>query len=192
VRTWSDKTELPVRTLVGWIGIGRAKYYQWKQSYGQVNEHNAWVPRDHWLEDWESGSPGPGRGKIICPRCDRPLSTYTLTKRLGTHAKKTLRYYRCRSTAGGRRPCRGVWYPAWEVEQFVRDQLARVETWQQILGQANAKPSMPGELARLWQAVGQLTQDDLLPAIVGNVRFLERNSRILISLNKGIVQSIKC
>jgi transposase InsO family protein len=53
VRTWSDKTQLPAKTLVGWIGIGRAKYYQWKDRYGQVNEHNAWVPRDHWLEDWE-------------------------------------------------------------------------------------------------------------------------------------------
>jgi len=38
---------------VGWIGIGRAKYYQWKDRYGQVNEHNAWVPRDHWLAAWE-------------------------------------------------------------------------------------------------------------------------------------------
>ena len=22
-------------------------------SYGKVNEHNGWVPRDFWLEDWE-------------------------------------------------------------------------------------------------------------------------------------------
>ena len=53
VRTWADKTELHANTLVSWIGIDRSKYYQWKDRYGQVNEHNAWVPRDHWLEDWE-------------------------------------------------------------------------------------------------------------------------------------------
>lgn len=53
MRTWADKTELHARTLVGWIGIARSKYYQWKDRYGQVNEHNAWVPRDHWLEEWE-------------------------------------------------------------------------------------------------------------------------------------------
>jgi putative transposase len=53
VRTWADKTELHAKTLVAWIGIPRSKYYQWKDRYGQVNEHNAWVPRDHWLEDWE-------------------------------------------------------------------------------------------------------------------------------------------
>lgn len=29
------------------------------------------------------------------------------------------RYYRCRSTAGGKPPCKGVRVPAWETEQFV-------------------------------------------------------------------------
>ena len=39
--------------LVGWIGIGTSKFFDWKRHYGQVNEHNAWVPRDHGLEDGE-------------------------------------------------------------------------------------------------------------------------------------------
>jgi transposase InsO family protein len=36
-----------------WIGIGTSKLHDWKQRFGQVNEHNAWVPRDHWLTDNE-------------------------------------------------------------------------------------------------------------------------------------------
>jgi len=32
-----------------WIGIGRSKYQDWIRRFGKVNEHNAWVPRDHWL-----------------------------------------------------------------------------------------------------------------------------------------------
>ncbi len=32
-----------------WVGIGRSKYEDWRQRFGKVNEHNAWVPRDHWL-----------------------------------------------------------------------------------------------------------------------------------------------
>jgi len=24
-----------------------------KRWYGKVNEHNGWIPRDFWLEDWE-------------------------------------------------------------------------------------------------------------------------------------------
>lgn len=36
-----------------WIGMTRSKFYDWRERYGRANEHNAWVPRDHWLEDWE-------------------------------------------------------------------------------------------------------------------------------------------
>lgn len=36
-----------------WLGIGRSKYEDWRQRFGKVNEHNAWVPRDHWLTDDE-------------------------------------------------------------------------------------------------------------------------------------------
>lgn len=53
VRERAAQTELPASQLVAWIGIGRSKFYDWKRRYGKVNEHNAWVPRDHWLEDWE-------------------------------------------------------------------------------------------------------------------------------------------
>ncbi len=53
VRYWSDRTELAGTKLVGWIGISRSKYYHWRTRYGKVNEHNAWIPRDWWLEDWE-------------------------------------------------------------------------------------------------------------------------------------------
>ena len=30
-----------------------SKFYDWKSRYGLVNEHNAWIPRDHWLTDAE-------------------------------------------------------------------------------------------------------------------------------------------
>lgn len=53
VGKWKERTELPAKQLVRWIGLGSSKFYQWKQRYGKVNEHNALVPRDHWLEDWE-------------------------------------------------------------------------------------------------------------------------------------------
>ncbi len=53
----------------------------------------------------------PLRGKVICPKCKRPLSSYVITKTLGPQAKRVLCYYRCRSTTGGRHPCKGVSYP---------------------------------------------------------------------------------
>lgn len=53
VRAWSDKTEIPVSRFLPWVGIGSSKFHDWKQRFGQVNEHNAWVPRDHWLTEDE-------------------------------------------------------------------------------------------------------------------------------------------
>jgi putative transposase len=53
VARWSERTELPAKRLVRWIGIGHSKFHDWKARYGQANEHNARVPRDHWLEGWE-------------------------------------------------------------------------------------------------------------------------------------------
>ena len=35
------------------MGVPGGTFYSWKQRYGKVNEHNGWIPRDHWLEDWE-------------------------------------------------------------------------------------------------------------------------------------------
>jgi transposase InsO family protein len=53
VAKWSAKTELPAKLFVGWLGIARGKFYQWKQHYGRAHEHNGQVPRDHWIEPWE-------------------------------------------------------------------------------------------------------------------------------------------
>ena len=53
VRRWHQRTEIPARQFVGWLGIGQSKFHDWKDRYGKRNEHNAWVPRDWWLEDWE-------------------------------------------------------------------------------------------------------------------------------------------
>lgn len=38
---------------MGWIGISRSKFHDWKRRYGKLNEHNSWIPRDWWLLDCE-------------------------------------------------------------------------------------------------------------------------------------------
>lgn len=53
VNYWTTRADVPAKRLVTWIGVGGSKYFAWKKRYGKTNEHNAWVPRDHWLEDWE-------------------------------------------------------------------------------------------------------------------------------------------
>lgn len=53
IRDWSSKTEIRALAIVRWLGIARSKYYAWADQYGQAREDRAWIPRDHWLEDWE-------------------------------------------------------------------------------------------------------------------------------------------
>jgi putative transposase len=69
VRSWSGRTGIGYRRIVQWIGIPRSKFYDWQQRYGMVNEHNAWIPRDFWLHDWE-------REAILKGWSDHPQAGY--------------------------------------------------------------------------------------------------------------------
>jgi transposase InsO family protein len=56
VNHWSEATELSAGRFIAWLGIAPSKFYDWKGRFGKINEHNAWIPRDHWLEDWEKAA----------------------------------------------------------------------------------------------------------------------------------------
>ena len=52
-----------------WLGISLSKFYDWRKRYGKVNEHNAAIPRDHWLCDEE-------RQAILAYEREYPLEGY--------------------------------------------------------------------------------------------------------------------
>lgn len=49
VARWSAKTEIALKRFAQWLGVSRGKFFDWVKRFGKVNEHNAAVPRDHWL-----------------------------------------------------------------------------------------------------------------------------------------------
>jgi hypothetical protein len=51
IRRWAEKTEVGSGRFIGWLDIIASNFYDWRDRYGKVNEHNGWVPRDFWLED---------------------------------------------------------------------------------------------------------------------------------------------
>ena len=53
VRSHVELTEISATRLIGWIGVGRVKFYRWCHRRGQPNQHNGAIPRDFWLVDWE-------------------------------------------------------------------------------------------------------------------------------------------
>jgi transposase InsO family protein len=86
-----------------WIGIGRSKYQDWVSRFGKVNEHNAWVPRDHWLTDDEIAAicrfarehPLEGYRRLTFMMLDddvvacSPSSVYRVLKKAGLLAGQT-------------------------------------------------------------------------------------------------------
>jgi putative transposase len=69
VRCWSEKTEIGAGRFIEWLGIRASKFYDWRERYGKANEHNAWVPRDFWLEEWEKKA-------IVDFHANNPLEGY--------------------------------------------------------------------------------------------------------------------
>ena len=69
INHWTDRTELPAKQLLGWLGLATNKYHTWKRRYGKENDHNGKIPRDWWLQDWE-------RQAIIAFHDKNPLEGY--------------------------------------------------------------------------------------------------------------------
>ena len=103
VRRWNQRTEIPAKRFVGWLGITSSKFHDWKDRYGKVNEHNAWIPRDWWLEDWEKQAilrfsfeyPLEGYRRLAFMMLDRdvaaasPSSVYRVLKAAGRIGRST-------------------------------------------------------------------------------------------------------
>ena len=69
MRYWTDRAEVPAKQMLRWLGVPEGTYYKWRNRYGLVNEHNGWIPRDHWLEESEKQA-------IIEYHFEHPLEGY--------------------------------------------------------------------------------------------------------------------
>lgn len=103
MRLWNERTEIPAGQFVGWLGITPSKFHDWRRRYGKVNEHNAWIPRDWWLDDWEKQAiirfsfeyPLEGYRRLAFMMLDRgvvavsPSSVYRVLKAAGRIGRST-------------------------------------------------------------------------------------------------------
>ena len=84
-------------SFLRWLGLATSKWHAWKHRYGKANEHNAWIPRDHWLTDAEKQAildfhalfPLEGYRRLTFTMLDRdiaacsPSSVYRVLKAAG-------------------------------------------------------------------------------------------------------------
>lgn len=97
VRHYQQLTELAAGRLLGWIGLSPRKFQRWRHRYGKVNEHNALIPRDHWITPQERAAiidfarqyPLEGYRRLTFMMLDgdvaavSPSSTYRILKEAG-------------------------------------------------------------------------------------------------------------
>ncbi|MGK9370179.1 IS3 family transposase [Melioribacter sp. Ez-97] len=50
------KTDTPLNKLLAMIGINSSKYYSWIDRNERPNNHNGFIPKKHWILDWERGA----------------------------------------------------------------------------------------------------------------------------------------
>lgn len=56
LKRMNSLTDIPFAALLRWCELCPRKFSRWRERYGKANEHNAPVPRDHWLEEWEKSA----------------------------------------------------------------------------------------------------------------------------------------
>jgi transposase InsO family protein len=105
VHYWKDRTEFPVKRFIEWLGMREGKFYEWKNRYGKVNEHNGRIPRDWWLEEWEKQAivdfhqqyPLEGYRRLTFMMLDRdivavsPASVYRVLKGAGLIGRRNVK-----------------------------------------------------------------------------------------------------
>ena len=47
------RVEIPLQTLLYWVGLSRMKYYRWQRRYGRENQYGNFIPKGSWLQEWE-------------------------------------------------------------------------------------------------------------------------------------------
>lgn len=97
VHRYTALTELPAPWFLERVALSMRKFRRWRDRYGKANEHNALVPRDHWIEpaerqaiiDFAMQYPLEGYRRLTFMMLDRdlvavsPSTTYRVLKAAG-------------------------------------------------------------------------------------------------------------
>lgn len=93
---------LAIARMLRWLGLSPRKFNRWQDRYGQANEHNTMIPRDHWIEpqervaiiDFARQYPLEGYRRLSFMMLDRdvaavsPATTYRVLKAAGLIATR--------------------------------------------------------------------------------------------------------
>jgi hypothetical protein len=115
----------------------------------------------------------PLRGLLVCGQCGRVMSPS-----ISGYKNFRYRYYRCRSRAFGRPPCKDVGISAYEIEEFVRATLSS-ESGERT--DATTTLQMH-EFEAAWRRLDERQQTVALADVLKEVRFDPHGGTISITL----------
>lgn len=49
----TTRTHIPLKHILGWLGLKKNKYHKWCKRMGIPNKHNGHIPRTTWVLPWE-------------------------------------------------------------------------------------------------------------------------------------------
>ena len=125
------------------------------------------------------------RGKVLCPGCGRPMSTHI-------HQKGNIcfRHYRCRSFAGGRPPCKGPGFPAYDLECMVSDFIGKMHFQESSSDSPNMDRDTFGRFQKIWESLDSAARDHLLPKVISKVTFDRKCSTLRIETDDAGITAI--
>lgn len=124
----------------------------------------------------------PLRGLLVCGECGRVMSPS-----ISGYKNFRYRYYRCRSRAFGRPPCKDTGISAYEIEEFVRTTLSS-DSWE--FADPTAALQMR-EFATAWRRLDDRQQMTKLAVVLKTVRFDSIGGTVSIMLAEDALDRIR-
>ena len=124
----------------------------------------------------------PLRGILRCGQCGRLMSPS-----ISGYRNFCYRYYRCRSEAGGKPPCKSVSLPALEIEDFVIETIRKQEIWEALASDNETSPDVVRELVDGWPKLTYRTRSTILPNLVQDVIYHAKKSTVTVHFDPDAI-----
>lgn len=122
------------------------------------------------------------RGKVLCPECGRAMSTHVTQK-----GNVGIRYFRCRSFAGGRPPCKGKSFPAYDLERMVSDSVGKMQFPASPSDSTTIDRETFRRFQQKWGTLDEVARDQLLPKVVHRISFDQNRSKLRIETDDAAI-----
>lgn len=119
-------------------------------------------------------------GKIKCAQCGRLMSPHTIN-----HRNFKYRYYRCRSQAQGKPPCKGIQVRAYDLEEYA---IKRLGDLSPEIADGQHENAMVQEFSEAWELLSDDARRKILPEVISEILYDQHAGEITLSLDPEAIE----